>query len=90
MDADRFGLVLQSATWVIPVKVIPAHRWIPLVNSRGVRQAHLITGHREIEGDARSLLGLPQKLLLFPANLRQSCWTKINDEKNSWMSEQMK
>lgn len=52
------------------------------VNSRGVKQAHLIAGHKEIEGDASSLLGLLQKLLLFPANLRQSCWTEINEEKS--------
>lgn len=58
MDPDEFGF--DSITWMIT-----AHREIPLCKA-----GHLITARGAIEGDAHSLFGLPQKLLLFPANMR--------------------
>lgn len=78
MNGDSFGLVLRSAIWVIPVKAIPAHRWIPLMWSRHISLLVI----EKLKVMLALSLSLSLSLPLFPANLRQSCWAEINEEKN--------
>lgn len=79
MDPDGFGFdsSVNYFWWSLHTDEFP---WC--------EAGHLITAFEEIEGNACSLSGIEaQKLLLFPANMRRSCWPKMNEERGpEWMN----